>query len=237
MGMSIRITGASFNNPIASLTLPFRDGLVGEYLFGGTEVASIRNLANPAKPLTKVGSPVFGGGYVRVSSGPTDGSHGFDTGMAPPLDDISIITVVRKVAGKGFPPFISTVDPYTGFHNYTNVPALYNSQSGTMANVADIPVPAHTNFAFIAGLLPKGLKGRIEVFDGGVKSTNTAEVNGGPSRPALLWRIGTSLANSGEGQADIAYIATFDRLLTSAEVDDAYASLKAYLGTRGVTVS
>lgn len=236
MGISIQIQDAEFTNVISSLSLPDREGLIAEYTFGESDAKSLPNRASPgAIALTKVGAPAYGDNYAEITAGGTYGSNGFDTGIKSP-DNATIITVVKKDVS--LPPFISTNANFAGFHNYQATVNLYNSQSGTTANVADVPIPAHTDFAFFCGLLPLGGFGKIYAYTGGALTTATAETASVSARSKVEnFKIGTSLVNAGSGRAKVAYTAIFDRLLSDAEIAAAYASLKAYMTTRGVVVS
>lgn len=233
MALSIQISDADFTQVVTSLSLPDRAGLVAEYTFGESQAKSVINRAAPGlASMTLISTPVYGSNYAEVfTSGAT--GNGFETGIPCP-QDATIITVVKKVSG--FPGLFHAKGT-TGFHNYTNVPAVYNSKSGALTVTADLPVPASTDFVFYAGTLPAGNKSKLYIYEGGVLSTNLAEVNG-DARPATTFVIGgPSYNSSGAGTARVAYSALFDRVLSDAEVAAAYTSLKAYLATRGVTVS
>jgi hypothetical protein len=237
MALSIQISDADFTQVIASLSLPDRSGLVAEYTFGESDAKSIVNRAAPGlASMTLVGSPVYGSNYAEIKSGGAYGSVGFNTGVSCPTDATMIVVVRKKTALPVF--FAELSGTYDGFLNYTSAPALYNNQSGTLSNVANVAVPAHTDFAFFAGRMPKGQNGEIYTYASGVLTTDIAETAGGSgSRGVGPLLIGTSISNGGSGVADIAYAALFERVLSAAEVASAYASLKAYLATRGVTVS
>lgn len=234
MGLSILVPDASFSQVVSSLTLPDRTGLVGEFVLGGTQAESITNRAAPSlADMTVVGSPTYGVGFAKVRSGGAYGSIGFDTGLTTP-ENPTLIVLVRK--DTLFPVALGSAG-FNGFVNYNNQPSLYNSMSGTLSNVPQVSVPGHTDFAFFAGLLPKGAPGQIYTYASGALTTNTGETNGGASRGTETLKIGTTLENVGIGIADVAYAAVFERLLSADDIDDAYLSLKAFMATRGVTVS
>lgn len=234
MALSIQISDADFSQVIASLSLPDRSGLVAEYAFGGNAAKSVVNRAAPGlASMTEISTPLYGSNYAEISAVGSTG-NGFETGVVCP-QDATIITVVKKVSQ--FPGFFHAKGT-TGFHNYTSVPAVYNSLTGALSFAADLPVPASTDFVFYAGTLPAGNKAKLYIYEGGILSTNLAEVNGGNIRPAGTFVIGGPTYNSsGAGTARVAYTALFNRVLSDGEVAAAYTSLKTYLATRGVTVS
>lgn len=236
MALSIQVAGASFPNILASLSLPDRTGLIGEWVLGTDEAKSIVNRANPSgPPMTVVGAPTYGAGYARVSSGAVAGSHGFDTGI-PREGSETIIVVWKK--NTGCPVLLGTQQTVSeGFVNYTSVPALYNSQGGTTANVANIAVPSHTDYSFMAGLMPLGGLGKIYAYADDELTTNVAETNGNATVSGSSLKIGTTVGSGGLGIADIAYAAVFNRLLSDVEIAAAYGSIKAYMALRGLVVS
>lgn len=231
MSLSIRIPDANFTYNIGSLTLPNRTGLIGEWLLGGSHAESVKNRAGGAN-MTVVGSPVYGAGYAEIRSGGGPGSVGFETGIAPPNNG-TIISVIQKVTG--LPVFLSTDGSYTGFLNTPGgLPALFNSNSGAPPNIPALPAPTSTKFVFYAGQLPLGGRGVIWGAAGGALTSVEALVNGSASRPVNTFKMGTTIANGGAGVANEAYAAIFNRVLTNQEIADAYASLKAFLPTRGL---
>lgn len=234
MALSIQVAGASFTNVVASLSLPDRTGLVGEWTLGTDEAKSIINRANPSGPTaTVVGAPTYGDGYARVRS--SSGSDGFNTGVALP-NNATIIVAWKK--NTGCPVlFGSNVGAFEGFTNYGSAPLLYNSQGGVASSVADISVPSHTDYSFMVGILPLGGLGKIYIYAADELTTNTAEVAGGASRTGASLLFGTTMTNGGVGIADVAYGAVFARLLSDDEIAAAYASVKAYLALRELVVS
>jgi hypothetical protein len=237
MGIAIRATGANFSKFVSSLTLPDRDGLLAEYHLGTSDAASLVNHANSAAPMTVVGTPVHSTYYTSVRSGGVFGSHGFETGLTAPAN-FTVLSLVRK--DSGFPGFMCRTDSgfFSGFLNYSNKPMFYNEQNGLEASVADLAVPAHSDFFLLAGTAPLAQVGNIYKWEAGVRSGSTAEVAGQPSRGATgTFKIGTTDALFGTGKVDFAYGALFERVLTTDELDAAYTALKAFFTDRGLTVS
>lgn len=233
MALSIQIKDAQFVNKIGSLTLPDRTGLVAEYIFGKDAATSTINFAGTGGNLTVVGTPVFGDGYAEIKSGSGYGDVGFDTGLTVPSNATMIVVAKNTTLCPGY---FKTSANFTGFMNYQYTPSIYNAQSGTLANVANLPLPTHSDFAFYAGLMPLADFGEIYIYEDGAPSVAIAETAGGNKSGSPL-SIGTTTPSSGNGVANIAYAAMFDRVLTAQEIEDAYLSLKAFLATRDVIVS
>jgi hypothetical protein len=231
MGASIKLPSATFSKSklITALTLPVRTGLVSEFVLGGSQASSIKNLADSSFPLTVTGVPEYFDNSVLVKySG--YGNHYFTESKNVPLVDMTLISIRKKavVGASG----VATTGNYTGFLDYTPLD-FYNSQSGTAANVANLPNPTHSNFFFEAATGPYYGIAKVFLYTDGVLSTALQESLGG-ARPALPFVIGSSY---GGGIGEHAFMAVYDRLLSDAEIAQAYAAMKAYYAARGVTVS
>lgn len=233
MPVSIRIPNSSFTYGIASLSLPNRNGLIGEFIFGGDAAKSTKNRASPLSPPSAlVATPTYGANYAQIKSGGAYGSVGFDLGFVCPRD-ATVIAIVQKEVS--LPAFMgSDVGGFVGFYNYANTPALYNSQSGSAAQVASLPLVTSNKFVFYAGKMPIGGKGIIYGAEAGSLVSVESPNAGAATRGAGTLKVGTSLTNAGLGTARIAYAAIFERVLTTPEIESAYASLKAFLTLRGV---
>ena len=234
MALSIQIPGADFSHTVASLSLPDRSGLIGEYIFGENYTKSRKNRAGPsALDLTVMntsGAGVsYGENYAAVSHVPGQ-NFGFGTGIATP-ENATLITVFRVLSG--CQPFITT-GGYNGFHNYGQFPNLYNSGSGTLK--ANLPAVTSSKYVFYAGQMPGGDKATIWGAAAGALVSNTDAANGGPlPRSTTSLEIGTTTAgNAGTGTGRVAYTAIFNRVLTNAQIAAAYASLKTFLTGRGL---
>lgn len=234
-GVSIKVSGAMFSKFVASLTQPDPLGLRGEYFFGKSNASAVVNHASPDLPMTVVGAPTHGDLYTTVSGGSGYGSHGFDVGMPPPSSDMTMVCLVRKRTA--FPAIFATGSPYTGFVDLANVPAFYNSQTGTLVNVADVAVPSSTDFVLLAGVGALGQPGKLYLYSNGVGAVSTAESAGGTARATTNMFIGTTIPAGGIGQIDIAYAAFFDVLKTAAQLDSMYAALRTFFSDRGLTVA
>lgn len=226
-GTTLKIRGAQFSKVAFNLRLPFVNGLIGEYVFGNNDTQSIRNLANPSVPATVVGTVTYGTDFAVIKSATVD--QGFNLNYPFPNSDVSIICVPQVVSGCPVwcSSFVTTIN---GFHNASSVPMLFNASTGTAANQANMALPAHGNYSVFVGTMPLGAKQRIYAWTAAVRSMDEAENNGGSSRvtAAVTARVGTTIANSGSGTANMAYVAIFNRILTDAEINAVYPSLKNF---------
>src|SRR5690606_25686226 len=145
----------------SSLTLPSRDGLLGEYLFGGSKASSIKNWAGSGAPdmsqINNAGATVYGSNYASIAASVSSNSYGFDTGIPVP-NDCTLITVAQKHPAHATPPSMPGSN-LAGFINYGGVPHLYNSGSGVLR--AKLPAITSEKFVFYAGQMPLGGLGTI----------------------------------------------------------------------------
>jgi hypothetical protein len=237
MAVSIKTTGIVYPNAIASLSLPFRNGLTDEFIFGGDAAASVLNRANPARPLAQIREPVLGQGYARV--GTPDGNPGpgaYNTGVTDFTADMTIIAVFRQsLAASTGPILFSETGPYTGIAADSGRIAAYNSQNATVTALADLPYPGASKFVMHAALLPNAQKATLLRYAGDALESNVAEENGAGARPTGRMMIGYPGAGS-VGQCDVAYIARFNRVLSLEEIEKVHVSLEPYLAKRGVSL-
>lgn len=232
MGVSIKLPQETFSKSkiVTSLTLPNRSGLVSEFVLGGSQALSIRNLADVASPLTVTGSPTYLDNSVVLSySG--YGNHYFSESKNVPNTDMTLISI-RKKPSAGKSGVVTITGGFTGFLDYTGTD-FYNTQSGTGSVVADLTMPTHGNFFFEAATGPYSAKAKLYLYTDGVLATADAEGNGS-TRNAAPFVIGASF---GGGIGEHAFMAVYNRILTAAEIEQAYLAMKAYYAARGVTVS
>lgn len=240
-GSSIQLANGSFavNGLKATLTVPDRTGMLGEYLFGTDGTHSTRNMANNAVPLTPTGAgtPVYNAASILLSGSASygNGIAGYDTGMSFP-SDVTMVVVRKKLASG---TLASTTVPwfgsgaYRGLMDYDNWD-FYNNQSGVPPAVGKVAEPADTNFHFAAGVGPNAGQGTMYVATGGVITSSTG-TTAGAAQAAGSPTI--KLCPAGNYQMELAYAAIYNRALSGAEITSLYASLQAYLASRGVTVS
>jgi hypothetical protein len=223
MGVAYIDTGATFARAFTSLSLPSLDGLIGEYVLRGDQASSIVNRADPSNPLTVVGTPVYNASNVLVSSN-SFGSHGFDTGIIPPVN-CTIILISKPGSRMGI---MGAETQAFGFLEATTGRVdFYNSQTGPVGNVADLAEPAHTTPYFRAGSGTMLGFGKLYVGTAGVISSATGEV-AGLGRSSTTIKIGTSWYATTSAQREVHYAAIYNRILSDAEITAAYQSLKSY---------
>lgn len=233
VGVSIKLAGVIFDDPIASSRLPSLEGLVAEFVLGGTKAASIVNMANRNTPATTTGAPVYGAGFVTT----VQNTDFINLNVPVPAQDLTMIMVSRAGAGTlaalGNHQFLGAT--YTGFERIAADGNYFWNTTGNRNGQAKLPNPASQGFVFQCGLAPLGGLAKLVIGANRVLSTDVAEVAGQSPRSALpnFTISGQAISQGG----DTAYVAIYDRLLTDDEVTAAYASVSAFLAGRGVVVS
>jgi len=237
MPVSVVIDDAHWTYRFASMTLPFLEDLVDEYLFGTSDVLTVPNRAAPARPLVKIGAPTYGASYARFGSPDGSALNGYDSNSPLVESDMTLLTVLRKGGAAGMAPIGSAAGSPVGFGQDSGVWCAYNSQSFTAAQLADLPLPDNANFLFYAATLPLGAVATFHRFVAGVRSGNVSESPGGLTRPGTDLLFG--FTNPGSvGLTDVAWFAKFGRILTLPEIDEAYAQVKYYMANfRSLAVS
>lgn len=241
-GISLQVAGAQFAKVLTSLTLPAREGLVYEALYGKDIAKSGRNIASRSVPgSVSAGAPTFNATSVVTSSGAAGtGPHVIDTAVPVGLpNDVTMIMVRRKptagsagmvlgVANSGNTAFLGLIDHATNFLTF------HNSQATT--GRPSLPYPDPTGFFFVAASGSALGVGKIYTGSGGVL-TSALGATAGLARfvpSTTTYKLSNNVFSN--VQVESAYAAIFHRILTDQEVLDAYASLKAYLATLGVAV-
>lgn len=247
---AMKLTSATFNSALKGLRLPSRKKLVGEYLLGGTQTESIKNRANPSKPLTVQGTPTYNANSVVVRSHATAG-FGFTTGLIP-TDDATMI-VVRKNASFGTQPQIVGIsdavvtDTMFGFAEYSTFNWARNGE-GALNKGASRAKPAAGAIYFEAltlsrrnAQLASGGYGKLYYYSAGAQQVATSADLIVLDRRQLYQRqisIGTTnLTDSvNSNNLEVYFVAIYQRTLSPAEIDAAYQAIVAYYAARGVTV-
>lgn len=241
MSSSIQLAGTSFSRAITSLTLPDRRDCVGEYIFGGSQAASIINLANAAAPLTPIvagGAATYNPHSAIVQNNTGSNAIGFNTGITPYYDCTLIL--IRKTAVPQY-MLIMGGEATDGTGTSYGIAQLSTSEGAgagftpatSVSASASRVVPA-TGFFFSAAVLQQGAKSTLYAYTAGVIG-NTQSAAARSMSPAVC-QIGANTWGSPQ-TCEIAYAAIINRILTSAEVDAAGQSLKAYFAALGVTVA
>jgi hypothetical protein len=249
MSLSLKIKDATFTNFFSSLTLPSRSGLIGEYIFGVDAATSLRNHANPALPAVEEPStaatpvyPTYGANTVTcMAYETTAGSYGINTGLLEPAD--CTVLVVRSVTGIYQKAFTAHKSIHVGSVGFSDTSAGFTFRNGSAGGSVDVastiayPAPYAGNFYFSAGVGRSTAAGVNQTYINGVKTTVTSS-NTPISRGTDPFMVGGLTNASGfRGACTVAYGAIFNRLLSDAEIDAAYAQLKAFYALRGLTVS
>lgn len=231
MSNSIQIAGATFSNVLTSLTLPNREALMGEYVFGGSQASSIKNRANPSLPLTVVGTPT----YTPRGAVTTSGTNGFQTGISPGTE-CTLLLIRKRAATTGFvvPLGDDTVSGTTyGLTEYAASNYYYNSVGrAPSAAYPQLAAPAvGAQYFMQAGVSKQGGVARLYQYAAGVQSFDDA--TSANNRIVTSIRIGGGSGSDAGVGCEVAYAAIFDRAMTAAEIDAAYVSLSAYYASIG----
>lgn len=240
MGVSTRIAGASFANTLASLSLPDRNGLVGEFVFGTDFDTSKINLANPALPLTKEGTPTYGTNYARVLSGP--GGYGFITGLIPSLTSTHILIRKRPsgYSNQGIATTAYGSGGLWGFYDYGSAESrFYRSPTSQFGTGASSALPTVGTSFFEAGVWEgsTGDAARKYSYPSGIRVESVDTTPAPAGNPGQIFIGGTAAYSTVSTPYDIHYYALYQRVLTPAEIDAAYVSLKVFMQkVRGLTI-
>jgi hypothetical protein len=244
---NLKLPDAAFPTSLRGIRLPNRRKLVGEYVLGASEAESIKNRADPSKPLEVQGTPVYNANSVTVKSDATIG-NGFlmDASMLP-ADDCTLI-VIRKtqlavttmhIVGMATPHWIG-MRVFTANYGANGEPA--NNQGANRA------APAAGVIYFEALVLSRenlqrvsGGYGKLYYYSGGVQQVATSankNTNGRAAYNSARMAIGgrTLSASNNTNACEVLFVAQYQRSLTPDEIDEAYLSLVADYATRGVTV-
>jgi len=222
-GTTLKIRDATFTKFLFNIRLPTTTGLTHEYIFGNNDAQSTKNHGSLAGVSTVVGVPTYGSYHAVIKSSP---SQGYNIGIpAVAQPEVTVIIIMQAVSA--CPPLcIGGSNPLTGFFGATN-PILANANTGT-ANQPTITMPTHGNYFMLAGTCPLSATHRMSSWISGVKTITPAGAAGGASRGAGSTFIGTAVSGAGLGTANMAYTAIFNRILSDAEIDASYTSLKNF---------
>lgn len=223
---AIRALNASYPRPVSALLNPYRDGLVGEFIFGGDADKSRRNLAQPGKTGTVTGAPIWSdhwGRFTNVSG------QSMDTGIASSMRDLTMVAVMRSTAGFG-EAVMSNGTPLAGFilHQTNHEWRFNNSLNANPPEAASVSLTAgETDFRCGFGWGSFGTASSLSVGSGGTGfgSGKGSQANAG-SRGGQNFIVAPNLGVGGLA-FDIAYLAIYDRILTARERLQVYQSLQA----------
>lgn len=254
---AVKLQDATFTSARKGMRLPNRRKLVGEYVLGVSQAETIKNRADPSKPMTVQGVPTYNTTNAVVRSSLAAG-YGFKTGII--TNDDATIIVVRENPALLTQPFIvgfgNAGGTAVGFRYFAapNDNWFYNAE-GVANQGAHRTVPG-AGVYFEAGVMSRqnpqratGGFGKLYYYSGGVQQVATSanqSTNGAFARyPLLGGQAFTEVCIGSNSLSDsidtntipIYFVAIYQRTLTSAEIHEAYTSLVAYYATRGVTVT
>ncbi|MCW2763396.1 MAG: hypothetical protein JWR85_3597 [Marmoricola sp.] len=253
MGIAQKAAGASWSRVKSGLLVPDRRFLVTEAVFGDTLAKSIYNRANPAKPLTVVGSPTINASSATVKSGP--GGYGFETSNLS-SDDRTLILVRRNpTPGGGVTAYAGRRTLSAGgagndlawcLRNFgSNNYAGNGEATGSFVDGASRATPAGSGFYFEAAVaVPNGF-GQLHFWNGSSMAVATSSVANGSSRFAAnnqsvdLTVVGTAgITDSNSSNTfDVAYLLEFNRPLGASEIAAIRTNIIADGARRGFAIT
>ena len=235
MSSSLVIAGATFPKPLISLTLPDRSNLVGEYIFGGSQAATIVNRANAVLPLTPTGAAVtYNPNSVIVAAG--TGGGGYDSGITPSGDSTWVL--IRKPANTPGSGLMATANVNNqGFASFGTNSYFRNTLTSQVTGGVRV-TPGASVINFNVGRY--NFAGFCDLFyySAGVQQQSTSGVVGlNTISPANIVFGGTTIQPGTVSTHEIYYAAIFNRSLTAAQIDAVWQSLLVYYAALGITIT
>lgn len=242
---AMKLPSATFTSALKGMRLPSRRKLVAEYVLGGSEGESIKNRANPAKPLTVQGTPTYNANSVVVRSSATAG-FGFTTGVIP-NDDATLIVVRKGATVASQPQIVGTVNAggYYGVQEYSTSNWGRNGENSLIKGPSRAK-PAAGTIYFEALTLTRqnrqystGGLASLYYYSGGTQQVAvSADFPARGRREIQQVCIGTTNLTDSvtTNNLEIYFVAIYQRNLSAAEIDAAYQAIVAYYATLGVTV-
>lgn len=236
MGFSIKLKNARFadDKVSASLTLPTLVGLNCEFILGTSFAASKRNLKSGLDELTEISTPTWNVDSVSYSTNFTN------TGLQT-TSQVGAQNTLIAVAEKNWSTGVLCGGGTYEFQGRGLDGALIMTTGGFAANDT-------RRAGFVASTLPSGFLcfigrgesgglGKMSVGVSGTLQTSTATQADGASVNSGLIKLGGDDGFNANGTFKVAYFAHFNRVLSDAECNSVYLSLKNFFAGRGVTVS
>jgi hypothetical protein len=237
MAFATQIVDAAFTH-FAAGVLPSRAHLVGEYILGGNEALSVRNRADPARPLSVQGVPTYNPDHCIVRSHASAG-FGFETGIRAHAGRTLIC--VRKNATTSSTVNIVGSNNITyclrqfGTNNYAGNGEVANNQGATRTR----PASASTVYFEAAVHVPSGYGKMVHWNGSAVVETISANLDLTDRATTLeTIKIGTTGLTDTLSTNNLAiyFVALYQRPLSLAELTSARAALIAYYASRNVTM-
>lgn len=239
-------------NVSRSVTVPDLTGLMAEFWLGVDAATSKKNHASGGADLIDYAghlAPLYSANYLTIRSDNAAGtSRGLDSTLVAP-DAVTVVVLQRQpvvVSGNICPiVFASGLTSgssagATGISGNSATGGKYafmNGQGDGSTDQAELAFgTADSDFHFVAGTGLIGQVGKIYVANAGVITTDVG-TRTDTARSALSMKLGGFGSLFSQGQVDVAYAAMFNGIKTPAQIADLYASLKAWGGTRGLSVS
>ena len=248
MSFAIQNSAKRYINIADFPTTDVRANMVGEYILGGTLENSAINTADKTKPLAlhsgNTGAVVYGTNFATVKDGGYYAGYvaaGFDTGIYLGPKSYTLIQISRGSRSALWSE--GSDNNYFGMLYYGGRLCVYNSNSGTLDAVPDLPtsIADDSKFAFTAARMPYLGVSKLYRYDGGVLSSSEEGNVGGTRDTSKTIRIagaGNYLYAPINPVTDVAYVAIYEKALTDGEIAEIYSDLKTYFANyRGLNIS
>ncbi|NTT88578.1 LamG domain-containing protein [Tabrizicola fusiformis] len=242
-----QLPGVYFDNPaLPRIALPGAiaviDGLIGAYRFSGSGYLS--DLSGSGRTLTAVGAPVVAGGYATCS----DTAY-FDTGITQAEgDSYTLLLTSRLSALPAANAFVvgnleTGVAGSTIFYRTTGRPYTQSRFTTNSGNSSDMIAASQTEQPILAttwtmqGLRHSGRVAKWDIPRSAYSYTRTAgdlTTRYKPGAASLLIGRAVTAGDTTVGR-QIAEVLIYNRMLSDAEIADAYAGMGAYAATVGIT--
>jgi hypothetical protein len=241
-----KLTAGVFEHQVAGLRLPDREYLVGEFVLGGTEAASVKNHADPSNPLTVQGSPVYNANSVTVRSHVSVG-FGFLTGIVP--HEGHTLIVVRKNATQATTVKVVGMGVGTlfgarqfGADNYFSMGETANNEGARRprpASASEVYFECGIHSPVNPQRVTGGYASMYWYTSGNVRQTALSATQALANRTMYQeYFIGsTGLTDSvTTNNLEVFFVAIYNKALTLAGIDATHDAIVAYYAARGVTV-
>ncbi len=252
MGTILTIANADFSANAFAFAAPVASGLQGWFFLGGGSAAAIQKDYAYLANLGIGGGPTFGAGFTTFGGFAT--GQWLSTGISETADQ-TIFVVARSsdtlasghdpvlvsdygadgsngisTAAKGIT--LQVIAPDAGGAPGANIIGYHfvnNAGVTTLAAAGSLDFPAFNSFKALSHVINSAAgTDVVNNLTGGTSVTSSFTL---PRFPNVTnkFRIGAAYTNNGGGSCDIAFVAIYNRALSSVEQQTVYAFIKKYL--------
>lgn len=232
---AIRAPNAAYPRPVNALLNPHRDGLVGEFVFGGSAALTRRNLAQRGQEGVVGGAPAFAADYASFNSGL---GSSLNTRVRTTMRELTMVAVMRSTGGQGA-AVMSAGTPLCGFilrHPASRDWRFNNSASENPPGAAQVVIDnGEADFRCGIGWGREGDAPSLSIGSGGVGFGSSVGTVVGGGRASQDFVVAPVIGGLDPVAFDIAYLALYARILTARERLEVYQALRTgYAGRLAV---